>query len=788
MELPKASFDVTNPAKKSILPFERFSALILNALLFLLPIFLASTPLFSFQFSKSFLVSVCVIGALVFFLLYVLKTGNISFPFHFITLSLLVILATTFVSSLVSASPVASLVGDGFEMGTFSFLALLTVLFLLVSILFKSKEKIFYAYLAFFASFLILSLFHTLRFFLGADFLSFGLFNNFFSNTVGKANELAVFFGIGTILSLVSLELVELNRLFKALLWFAFGASVFLLVLINFSMIWLVLALFAVLFFVYVLSWGGSSSSHRKISWPSITLLVISLFFLLAGGVVGTLVSKQVGVSNFEVRPSWSATSEIINQTLKSSPVFGVGPNNFASQWLLFKPNGVNLTSFWNVNFSYGIGLIPSMLVTGGIVGFLAWVVFIGFFLYLGFRSIFSKVTDHFSQYLVTSSFLVALYLWVVAIFYVPGITIFALTFFFTALFIAALGEQGALSFKSISLSENPRVGFTSILIIVFLLIGTVSFGYLVVRSGLASYYFESSVVAFNNGDLNTAEKQMLQAVAIEPNDGYYRSMSQLSVSRLERIITQTTDTPTETMQADFQRVLGAALQNAVEAVNRANNDYQNWFQVGQVYEVMTSLGIDGAYQNAVTAYNQAQARNPKDPSLNLAFARLELAKNDRQKAREYITQALIQKQNYTEAIFLLSQIEVSEGNLSAAISSVESAALLAPNDPLVYFRLGLLKYNRKDYKGSAEAFERAVSLNSVYANAKYFLGLSYYELSRRSDAIQQFKDIQQTNPENGEVKLILDNLTSGRAPFSNAAPPVDDKPEKREKLPIKEE
>ena len=208
---------------------------------------------------------------------------------------------------------------------------------------------------------------------------------------------------------------------------------------------------------------------------------------------------------------------------------------------------------------------------------------------------------------------------------------------------------------------------------------------------------------------------------------------------------------------------------------------------LGRVYEAITPLNIEGAYESAKAAYEQALTQNPRSPAILLTLARLEVAKKDNAKARENIARALREKGNYTEAIFLLAQIEAAEGNIKAAISSVEAASVIAPSDPSIFFQLGLLRFNDKDYRGAAGALERSVALSPTYANAKYFLGLSYEKLNRATDAITQFSDLQKTNPDNAEIKLILSNLKAGRPPFSNVTPPLDDKPEKRAKLPVEE-
>jgi tetratricopeptide (TPR) repeat protein len=106
---------------------------------------------------------------------------------------------------------------------------------------------------------------------------------------------------------------------------------------------------------------------------------------------------------------------------------------------------------------------------------------------------------------------------------------------------------------------------------------------------------------------------------------------------------------------------------------------------------------------------------------------------------------------------------------------------------PLLYFQLGLLQYTDKDYASAAKSLESAVALQPDYANAKYFLGLSYARLGENQKAVEQFKKLAETNPENQEISFILTNLEAGKSPFADAKPPVTPNPEKRSSLPVKE-
>jgi len=132
--------------------------------------------------------------------------------------------------------------------------------------------------------------------------------------------------------------------------------------------------------------------------------------------------------------------------------------------------------------------------------------------------------------------------------------------------------------------------------------------------------------------------------------------------------------------------------------------------------------------------------------------------------AREYLNSSIAKKSNYADAYFLLTQIELAENNTQEAIQSAERAAILSPNNAGVFFQVGLLKYNALDYVGAVEALDYAIRLAPDYANAMYFLGLSLDNLDRSEEALALFEALAESNPDNEEVGLILENLREGRA------------------------
>ncbi len=786
---------------------ERIASWCMFALIFLLPLFFVPALSFPVQFSKALLLSILAIAAFCVWVAARLKDGRFTLPGSSMLIALAAVVGVFVFSGLFSQSIGLSIFGQGFEVGTALNILILFLIAFLIPVMFRTNEQVFASYLAFLASFLFITIFHTLRLFLGPDFLSLGIFPDAVSNTIGKWNDLGIFFGASALLSLITVEFLSLGKLFKTLIYVSLALSLGFLAIVNFSMIWFVLGVFSLIFLVYILSFnpsrafgarGGENAPSvseegkrpfRRIPIPSLVVLLISVVFIIAGGAIGREVGTIFGISQLEVRPSWEATLHIARETLTKDPLFGAGPNRFASEWLKYKPEGINSTAFWNVDFNYGVGLIPTFLATTGILGVLAWVGFFLAFLYAGFKAIVANFGDALSRYLAVSSFLVSLFLWIFVVFYIPSLTIFSLAFLFTGLFIASLTISRMAPVKTISFASDPRAGFVSVLVLILLLIGGVVLGYAIVRKYAASVLFQRGVISFNTeGSIDKAETLISRAAAISQTDLYYRFLTELTLMRMGALLRRDPGaTSAEAVRTEFRNLLSTALGNARQAVALNPGNYENGMALGRVYEAVVPLRIEGAYEAARTAYEEALTLNPHSPAIHLTLARLEAAKGDNGKAREHIALALREKGNYTEAIFFLSQIEAAEGNIKAAISSARAASDIAPDDPAVFFQLGLLLFNDRAYADAATALERAVALNPDYANAKYFLGLSYEKLKRGADAVKQFTDLKETNPDNKEVDLILRNLMAGRDPFSDAAPPVDAAPEKRPKLPVDE-
>jgi tetratricopeptide (TPR) repeat protein len=683
-----------------------------------------------------------------------------------------------------------------------------SILLFLASIIFQSRKKLLVVFVSFFFVSAFVALFQISRLLFGVGFLSFGYLTETASNTLGKWNELAVFFGLSTILSLMSLAMLKLQTRARIGLVISFLLSLIMLVLVNLSVVWYVVGAITLVLFVYFLFFEGSKLSTvnvdqlnseetkmktagRTISFAALVVLIVTFVFAFTpvGANVTSKMTQKYNINNLEVRPSWEATLDLTKKTLKTNPFLGIGPNRFSTTWQLNRPD-INLTNFWNMNFYGGIGFIPTAIVETGILGIVVWFLFLASFIFYGFRAFLRKSNDRVFHYLTAASFIGALYLWIISIVYMPGASVIALTFFFTGLSIATAYMGGLNEPKSFSLFKYKRLNFLVATVLVLILVASVGLGYLFVQKTLSFSYFQRGLVLASNKDtIDASASYMLRAESIAPNDVYYRSIAELNIARLNEIISSTANekSVSDEVKNRFQSVLSSGLEASKRAQIWDPENYQNWVSVARVYETIVPVGVTGAFDSAKAAYEEAAKRSPRNPAIYLALGRLEASQNNLSKAKENINKTLELKSNFLEAIFFLSQIDAAQGNIQASANSIQTLSGAFPNDPSISFRLGILKYQLKDYAGAVAAFEKAISVAPIYANARYFLGLSYEKVARVPDAIIQFEELAKTNPDNEEVKSILTNLKAGKDAFAAVKSPLDNKPEKRKKLPVEE-
>lgn len=602
---------------------------------------------------------------------------------------------------------------------------------------------------------------------------------------LGSYEDLAFFLGAGVIVSLLTLRSVELPARMHRLLLVSGAGALVLLAIANSSLVWTMVALVSLGLFVEAVlkrspanadmdlegsmvvseSVAESDEGNRSLALPLI-VLAVSLFFLIGSNLGGALASA-VDVNITSVRPSWQSTLEVARATYSTTPIFGSGPGTFGADWVAHRDASLNSTIFWNVDFTSGIGFIPTSFVTTGIVGILAWLGFFGLFLFFGLRMILRRAPrDPFVRYVAIASFVGMVYLWTMAIFSLPNTVMLALAFIFSGVFASSMRYAGEGKQWGIVFARSPRTGFVIVFSLTLLLLGSVVAAYTLVEHYLAATFVSRAAVAYAAGDLEGADQAAQSALAFAPSSTAYNVQAAVAGARLDEVIASTT-LPAAAAQQAFQAALSSGINAALTATRISPNEYQNWIMLGNLYARAVPLGVTDAYESARTAYEKARSLNPTNPQIPYIMAQLEIANRNAAAAKEQLGAAISLKQDYTAAIFLLSQLEVQTGNVQGALEAALAAAYFTPNDPTVLFQVGILRAATNDFAGAAAALGAAVVADPQFANARYFLAAVYAKQGNLTGALEELRTIAGFSPENAEaLSAQLAALEAGRNPF----------------------
>jgi tetratricopeptide (TPR) repeat protein len=608
------------------------------------------------------------------------------------------------------------------------------------------------------------------------------------ANLIGSFTDLGMVVGLGLVSALLAMRFLTLSPRVRIATWIFGAVALMMLALVNAKLIWILVTLVALgLFIESIMKRRGmqddedldgvavydatpvreAGMGESRALAPALVTIIVALFFIIGGNTIGAALSNALGTNFIDVHPSWQSTFAVGSHTYASSPLFGSGPGTFGEQWLKYRDRALNDTIFWNVDFNSGIGMIPTSFVTTGILGVLAWLAFIGLFIFIGIRALlFRTPEDAYARFVSIASFVGSIYLFVVMIFATPGPLVLLIGFFMVGLFISSLRYGGTRREWGIVFSKNPRVGFVIVFGLTILLLASVVAAYTVIERYLADVAYAEGAAALSKGDIATATNDVNRAILFAPNDRSYQLAAAIGVAQMNKIAADTSLAPSDAQQ-QFQAALSSSIQAATKAVDLDSKNYQNWAVLGNVYQTVVPLNLEGAYAKAKDAYQHAIDLNPSSPTLPYALAQLEIAQKNYAAAETDLTTAINLKHDYTQAIFLFSQLEVQQGKTKEALQAAEAAAVFAPNDPNVLFQLGILRSGNGDVDGSIQALLGAVKTNPQYANARFFLAVDYATKADYKDALDQLNAIAALSPDNAKaVAADIAQLQAGKNPF----------------------
>ncbi|HEX8947200.1 MAG TPA: tetratricopeptide repeat protein [Candidatus Paceibacterota bacterium] len=757
---------------------------------------LAAVP---FLYTKA---SVFALGVIVTFILYVLARltlGNIVAPPLPLLGALWLVPIAYGISTIFSSAPATiSVFGHAFETDTFGFMLIAGFLGALAALVVRRAEQ-YRSFLRTGATLVGVVLLAQLAILVVGNVSS--SIDPAFS-IVGSFADLAALLGLGVVMTLLASRFLQLSSRVSAMLGVMTVVALFFLALANNTLTWVLVGLTALGLFVegvmrrvsnasetsfeldevdaddeevevtteeVVFDEGGTSRS--QIGMP-LVVLAVSVFFIIGGSTVAGVLDNALKVQMLDVRPSWGATIGVGKQTYKTEALFGSGPNTFSQQWLAFRDASINTTQFWNTDFSNGIGFVPTSFVTTGVVGMLAWLLFFGALLFFGLRALLMReAEDPSMRAIAVVTFVGTVYLMLQLIFQVPGPALIVLAFVLAGLFASVLRYFEPRGQVGVTFAQSPRIGFVIVFALTLLLLASVGAAYLVVERYIAQVDMLRVSNAVSAGDLETADAAAAQALLLVASDDAYRAEALIGTARMSQLIQSASAQSTSKVQQELQSLISKSVSAGQAAVKLNPDEYRNWFVLGSVYQTVVPLKVQGAYEAAKEAYGKAQALDPTSPVIPFTLAQLAIANQSYADAEPLLQKAIALKADYTQAIFLLSQLEAQLGKSDEALKEAESAAYFAPNDPSVLLQVGVLREGKGDFAGAIDALSQAVALNPTYANARYFLAVAYANANQYAQAADQLRAVSKLSAENAQaVAANIAALDNGTNPFVQTA------------------
>lgn len=169
--------------------------------------------------------------------------------------------------------------------------------------------------------------------------------------------------------------------------------------------------------------------------------------------------------------------------------------------------------------------------------------------------------------------------------------------------------------------------------------------------------------------------------------------------------------------------------------------EVRKMFEAGQYQLVIESAGSAGSPEALYTAAQSHQKLGASD------------------EARETYGQLAARPDGDVWHFIGLSGQQLLDDQTDAALQSARQAAGVADHLPEVHYQLGLVLAKRQDWRGAAEAFDRAAALSPGHAYAHYYGGLMHYRANRPDRMaihFEQFLKLAPDAPERPEVLQIM--------------------------------
>lgn len=409
----------------------------------------------------------------------------------------------------------------------------------------------------------------------------------------------------------------------------------------------------------------------------------VSLALVLFGAVISVfniLPGKPASVNLPDYNTSWVVAID----SLKISPLLGVGPGNYLTSFNRFRPLSYNQTNLWRIRFTTARDFYLTVMTESGLIGMTAMILLV-------YAVIKVARADDKEKRLVgwstknrvrVASLLILIGL--LAVF--PSSIVFSILLF---VLLAVNADTSKLDLGALSAGHNShesqsiasKLPIVVVITPVLILLGLV--GFYGRRAVVSEYYYMKALNAMVTNQGGLAYDLLQKTMSVNPYaDRYHTSYAQVNLALANSIAMN------EELSDQDREMIGQLIQQAIRegkaSVSLNPERAGNWELLASIYQAVMPLA-EGADAYAVQSYNQAIALDPINPDLRLTLGNIYYAAGDYDSAIRILDLAAAAKPDYANARYNLAFALREKGAYEEAVQQMSVVLSLVDRDSQDY-------------------------------------------------------------------------------------------------------
>jgi len=405
-----------------------------------------------------------------------------------------------------------------------------------------------------------------------------------------------------------------------------------------------------------------------------IVALSVSVFKMLPG--------KPLAPRFPDATTSWN----IAVDSLKESPILGIGPGNFLTAFNRYRPISYNQTDLWALKFATGNDFYLTAFTEVGLLG-MAGLILLALAVYRQLKKEYKErklVGWGYTSY----TNIVSLLILAVLLAFFPATAMLIALLFILLSFVANtrktilnLSTQAPISAESVS--QQAAQGVTSrlpsIIVTLPIIVVVVILGYRATTILSAEITYKKAIDALAQNQATETYDLMREAINKNPFvDRYHISYAQVNLA----IANSLANNPelTDQDRATIAQLVQQAIREAKSTVALNPLRAGGWELLARIYQAIIPFA-QGADAFSAQSYNQAVALDPLNPNVRISLGALYYARGNYNTSVRILELAVVSKPDLANAHYNLAIAYRENGQIDEAINQMTVVLSLVDRD-----------------------------------------------------------------------------------------------------------